>query len=322
MRAYAGPRARSRTVRRLDLDLHSERMRARAGFLAVFLVAVLAAALGAASGSSGSTVAANRGVQSFALGVALPVILVVAIGTLVVMAATLFRHGEPGEEHLPPRGPRWLRVLVVLVAFALFGLLGYLIYANRTAHRVRPLSAGRPGRSVLRHVAAHPVPINHSAFVGTSVVIGLLILLIAWRRFGWALSMRGRSASLLGPVATEVTPGAPQRAERLPAAVSPPLADPADEADPRRAIMLAYARFSALMSDLGSGRLEAETPFEFSRRLVADPRRAPADNRAEVRRLTALFAAARYSREPLSSLDRSDAIKSLRTIEARLEPST
>ncbi len=297
-------------------------MRARAGFLAVFLVAVLAAVLGASSGSPASTVAANRGVQSFALGVALPVLLVVAVGTLVIMAATLFRRGAPAEEHLPPRGPRWLRVFVVLVSFGVFVLLGYLIYANRTTHRVRPLSAGRPGRAVSRHVVVHPVPINHSAFVGTSVVIGLLVLLVAWRRFGWILSMRGRSSSALGPVSAGVTPETPHPAELVTTAVPPPLADPADEEDPRRAIMLAYARFSALMSDLGTSRREAETPFEYSRRLVADPRRVPPDDRPQVRRLTALFAAARYSREPLTALDRSDAIESLRAIEAWLEPST
>jgi Domain of unknown function (DUF4129) len=86
-------------------------------------------------------------------------------------------------------------------------------------------------------------------------------------------------------------------------------------ADPRAAVLAAYARMEAALATVGLGRRPSDAPREYLARLEA----GLGGGRAPAARLTELFERARFSPHPVGEDLRRDAIGALETLRAELE---
>jgi hypothetical protein len=190
-----------------------------------------------------------------------------------------------------------------LAPFALVALAGVaLLVATRWGAELRTAldqlqfwqageDPGAPGADV-RPRAPEWVPmVVVSSAVGAGAV-GYL----AWRRL-----RRGR----LRPLSL---------AGRLSGVLDDTLDDVREERDPRRAIILAYARMERALERSGVARHEAEAPLEYVARVLLelDVTAAP------VRALADLFEQARFSHHPADETMKQRAIGALETIRAEL----
>ena len=103
-------------------------------------------------------------------------------------------------------------------------------------------------------------------------------------------------------------------AEALSSALDDTLDDVRAEPDPRRAIILAYARMEAVLDAHGLPRHEAEAPLEYLARVLLElDVGAP-----PVEALTELFERAKFSHHALAAPDKDRAIDALETIRGEL----
>jgi hypothetical protein len=86
-------------------------------------------------------------------------------------------------------------------------------------------------------------------------------------------------------------------------------------ADPRAAVLAAYARMEAAFASVGLARRPSDAPREYLARLEA----GLGGGRAPAARLTELFERARFSPHPVGEDTRSEAIGALETLRAELE---
>jgi hypothetical protein len=99
-------------------------------------------------------------------------------------------------------------------------------------------------------------------------------------------------------------------ASDLASSMSDAIDDLEAEPDARRAVIAAYARMEGVLARHGLRRRPSETPLEYLRRvLLGLTTRADA-----VKRLTALFEQAKFSRHEINASMKQDAIDSLRVI--------
>jgi Domain of unknown function (DUF4129) len=86
-------------------------------------------------------------------------------------------------------------------------------------------------------------------------------------------------------------------------------------ADPRAAVLAAYARMEAVLDRVGLGRRASEAPREYLLRLDA----VLGGGRAPAARLTGLFERARFSTHPIGEDVRRDALGALDELRSELE---
>lgn len=86
-------------------------------------------------------------------------------------------------------------------------------------------------------------------------------------------------------------------------------------ADPRAAVLAAYARMEAALASVGLARRPSDAPREYLARLEA----GLGGGRAPAARLTELFERARFSPHPVGEDLRTEAIGALATLQAELE---
>lgn len=308
-RAFAAPARTLGTVNR------------RRALAVASLGAALVAVWAAGSGTPGSGAASNRAVQSVVLSIAVPVVLAVSAAVAVALAIGVFSRRRPSEEEPEEeREPasRAIAILAILLAIAPMVLVVVLLL---TSHHHRLVQAPALPNAVR---AQRPIASGKRVHLDSGVVSATAAMLAAGaalylfrRRIRFLLHGSRRLAELPGP--HELRPlAARSRMAEVPAPAAAPAADPRDEGDPRRAIVLAYQRFVAAMSGAGFGRGESETPFEYCARLAAAPPGAHAPVREASVGLTTLFSAARYSPEAPSGGDRAAAIDCLAAIEHEL----
>jgi Domain of unknown function (DUF4129) len=107
----------------------------------------------------------------------------------------------------------------------------------------------------------------------------------------------------------------PTLAETLSDVVDQTLDDLREERDPRRAVILAYARMEAALERSGVPRRESEAPLEYLGRVL----RELEVSEAPVRALTDLFERAKFSRHPIDAPMKERGISALETIRAELQ---
>jgi hypothetical protein len=93
-------------------------------------------------------------------------------------------------------------------------------------------------------------------------------------------------------------------------AVEESLASLADEPDPRRAVIAAYARMERALGASGIPRRAPEAPLEYMHRALRQLRAGA----RPVRRLTGLFAVAKFSQHPVDAEMKQDAISALEEV--------
>jgi Domain of unknown function (DUF4129) len=269
----------------------------RRAAIAVAAVLVLLVVVGAS---------ARRPLEGGAAAPRLPIwpLLVVAGAGLVLAvalaAATLTPLAVGRRERVIKARPGPLTIaLVVLVPLA---ILAAIIHPVRLDREARP--GGAPAGT---HAPRQPKPERPGPDAGS----------------GAAALAAGIAAGIVGLAAAGIV-GA-RRRRRRPGPLSPRAAvaagardaieDIAIPADPRAAVLAAYARMEATFAGVDLARRASEAPREYLARLEAalDGGRAPAE------RLTSLFERARFSPHAIDEPLRAEAIEALTALRAELE---
>jgi hypothetical protein len=107
----------------------------------------------------------------------------------------------------------------------------------------------------------------------------------------------------------------PDVEEELDAAVSDSIDDLRREADPRRAVIAAYARMERVLRRHGRARRAAEAPYEYLERVLAELRIRP----GAVADLTELFERAKFSAHRIDGTMKTRAIDALVAVREDLQ---
>jgi hypothetical protein len=140
----------------------------------------------------------------------------------------------------------------------------------------------------------------------------------------WLVAGSAAALLLLGPAAVVARRRArrerravvPDLVERVGSGLRRSLADLESELDPRLAVQRAYARMEESLGEIELSRAPAETPTEFTARVL----RVLGASAAAASDLTGLFEVARFSDHPMDEDDRRRAITSVRRVEAEVAP--
>jgi hypothetical protein len=114
-------------------------------------------------------------------------------------------------------------------------------------------------------------------------------------------------------------PSKAELAEQLSSALDDSLDDLRAEADPRKAVIAAYARMERVLGVAGLPRHLAEAPVEYMTRILRDLLRASASS---VKRLTDLFEWAKFSRHEVDHGMKDEAITALVAVRDELRAVT
>jgi hypothetical protein len=262
--------------------------------LAALLVVVAVAAraqLGAEEGSGGRD------------GPALPAgtFAYVYAGLLVlgVLALPFFFYVIARETPYSPSARRRARLLpfalVAAVAVGLFVASRWGDELRGALEQLGGFAGGVDGGPDATNAPRPPAPEWLPLVVVTATLAAAAGSVLAWR----AVRRRRRRPSL---------------AETLSDALDETLDDVAQEPDPRRAIILAYARMEAALDRSGCSRHEAEAPLEYLARVLGELDVEP----GPVARLTELFERAKFSHHRIEPQLKADALRALEEIRAGL----
>ena len=133
-----------------------------------------------------------------------------------------------------------------------------------------------------------------------------MLALVAVALAAWYLSYRARR-SRLEPMSDVLLPALADVLEET-------LDDLRAEADPRRAVIAAYARMERALAAYGLPRSPAEAPDEYLRRIFADLE----VSRRATSRLTALFSWAKFSSHDVAPEMKQEAIEALEAVRGEL----
>jgi hypothetical protein len=170
-------------------------------------------------------------------------------------------------------------------------------HANGLNNAKKALQAGHGHRAV---VEPH--------FEYTVLWIALLGLAVGggWFYYVW----RTRKKRTAVPLELEQTV-----AEDFASSIGDAIDDLESEPDARRAVIAAYARMENVLARNGLKRRPSETPVEYLRRILL----GLTSRGDSVSRLTSLFEQAKFSRHPIDSVMKQDAIGALREIRDDLQ---
>ncbi|HEY8094230.1 MAG TPA: DUF4129 domain-containing protein [Acidimicrobiales bacterium] len=257
------------------------------GILACAVVAVAAAGEPLRGASSGT---GRLSISPWFL-----VIPVAALAALAVLGLAGVRGVRGGRRS--SKRSLWLTVLGLIVLVAVLS-------------RWQPSEPTAPDEPPTLEVAPPRAPSESPrGSWGTWLVIGaagsLAVGAVLLRRH-----QRGSAAQRCGDTDLDADPSA--AALRT---VEASLIDLADPADPRQAVIAAYARLLEGLQDVGVGRAPSEAPFEHVTRVLGALGVRP----EPLRELTALFAEARFSAHPITEDRRRAALRALEDARADLQ---
>jgi hypothetical protein len=268
----------------------------RRAIVAVVVVLVLLAVVGAS---------ARRPLDGGAAAPSLPIwplLVVVGAGLVLGTALAAATYAQMGMGR--SAGGRRVRPGPLTLAFS---VLVPLVILTLVLHPVRFDHQGRrnPG-AIGTHAPRQPKPAkpgrdagNGAAALAAGIAAGIVGLAVAG-----VIAARRRRA----------LPGIAAR-EALAAGAREAIEEIAIPADPRAAVLAAYARMEAALARAGLGRRPSEAPREYLTRFEAalgiDPR--PAE------RLTALFERARFSPHAIGEPLRAEALDALMALRLELE---
>jgi len=260
--------------------------------LALLVLIAIVAAVGRAHHAPGSHAGGHpppAAVGDYVFSIIAVILLAGALVTLYVLLA------NPGL--LPERRSKRRNGIVTLIAFALFatlfgqahGVFNRMNPATNPAQlkppRAPPQKATtRPGERTAELRWTPVLLVTGAAFA----VLGVVALRSARRRRGHFLRELELEAEF----------------EQL---VDETLADLRAEADPRRAIIKAYARVEALFASYGLARRRSEAPLEYLSRVLPEVQASA----SALRRLTMLFQWAKFSAHDVDPSMREEAIDAL-----------
>jgi hypothetical protein len=265
------------------------------------LIAVVAAAAAGHApgrGESAPTASAPTLLKDYAATLSL---LVIPIGVALIFWSALLRRMDiPMMKPNPYAGHFSIKPVYVLVGIAvvLFIAVRYSD-PNRPLGKPPPAAGAKSGTKSDRQQKGYepqfrwlPILVIGSLIGGIGGTMGLLAL-------------RRRQAELAS-IPIQVT---------LAEVLSETLDDLRREADPRRAVIRAYARMERTLAARGLPRHEFEAPVEYLTRVLE----AVEASSHSVQRLTKLFQRARFSTHEIDAGMKEDAIDALSGLRAELE---
>jgi hypothetical protein len=245
----------------------------------------------------------SLGLQRLVLDLGIYSTLLLATACFAVLAWALLSR-EPLAGPLPPR-PRPLQLLLQTVLLVLFMALAVPALQALRRGQLRALSppaaaAGNPGSlAQVAQRAGAPPGFDWAAagLLGLAVAIAVLV---AWRRWRRRRDARRRRRAIV---------------RELAAIAEDTLDDLRLDADPRRAVIQAYARMERVLAAHGLPRRPAEAPHEYLERTLAGLRldAVPAG------RLTDLFELARFSDHSVDEAMRAEAVAALAGVREELD---
>jgi len=270
--------------------------------LVVLLVVVAVASTGSVPAGTGGT----RAPSDRFLDVLISLLLVwMAFGAVLLAYLLLLRKGAPAETAaaLHRRRP-WASLLGLVLGFGVLALVVRWFWVDNGQNLgvKDPLLSG-PDGSGAAGATAPGVYQPEFATGPVLVVLGLLAVAIA----AWVISYRARRRRLLGNETESLLPA-------LADVLDETLDDLRAEADPRRAVIAAYARMERSLAAFGLPRSPAEAPDEYLKRIFAD-----LDvSRRTTSRLTALFTWAKFSGHDVAPEMKDEAIEALEAVREEL----
>jgi hypothetical protein len=233
--------------------------------------------------------------------------LVAAAAGGVLLVYGLTQRKAIAQQMASRRYPRF-----TLASFLVFALLVAVIvrlfshawrpFGRDTANEEPPFDTGQPGIDRPRH---KPV-LDYQPGISWLVVAAVVVLAVA-AVTAYVLSRRR---------AGKATSPDEELAEQLALALDDALDDLRAEADPRRAIVAAYARMERVLAASGVPRRGAETADEYLGRVLHEL--APGSD--AVARLTDLFTQAKFSHHDVDATMKEDAIQALEQVRDELRP--
>jgi membrane protease YdiL (CAAX protease family) len=278
------------------------RGRARGTFLTVVgvLCALAVVALAARGGVSAGAPGSRRPADALLDTVISLLIVALAVGIVAVVALFVLNRDVFRSLPEPLRRRRSSRRTIVAVLVFVLALSLLVRYAGqRTGELELPELRQPPAAETLQDEAASESRYDPEfAWLPVLVVLALATAGVgaAW----WSARARRRARG-----------GEPETfAEALDDVLAETLDDLRAEADPRRAVIAAYARLERLLGAYGVPRRPAEAPLEFLSRALVEAEVGP----VAVERLTSLFERARFSQHEVGPEMKEEAIDALETV--------
>ncbi|MGZ4279072.1 MAG: DUF4129 domain-containing protein [Solirubrobacteraceae bacterium] len=269
--------------------------------MAVGVVVVLLLAI-AAFGTRGSLAHVHEDGVAADARLPDPLAIAAAAGMLIVACGALYilvsqrTHHAPGPRNESPRAGFAVRVLAACVPLFILGLFVYVA--------VHPKPIPRPARGTATHTGGAARRAPRSAPIaparGPSIWPPIVVLLAAAGAGAGAYALVLRRRRRDGPPP-------PRRSRGGTDGAAPDLIDPTRVADPRAAVVAAFARLEAELEAVGLPRRAGEGPLEFTARIAAG---RPSLARP-VRQLARLYAPARFSDHAVDEGMRRDALVAL-----------
>ncbi len=214
------------------------------------------------------------------------------------------REGEVGRKSYRQRTIESIGMLFF------FGALAFVvIYLKRHHHHfLVPHLKGLNGKKRAAHGAIGHAAAVEPHFEYTVLWISLVVIAVGggWLYYAW----RTRKKRTAIPLDREQTV-----ADDFAASIGEAIDDLEAEPDARRAVIAAYARMETVLARNGLKRRPSETPVEYLRRILL----GLTSRGDSVSRLTSLFEQAKFSRHPIDTAMKQDAIGALREIRDDLQ---
>ncbi len=268
-----------------------------AGVLAALALVAVAARGGVSAGEPGSRRPADALLDTvFSLLLVAMALCIVAVVVLFVANRDVFRSTvEPLRRRRSSR-----RTIVVVILFVLALSLVVRFAGERQGELELPQLQAPPAQAPLGDEDAARDRYEPE-FAWLPVAIAVALAAVGGGAAWWAARARRRARGERGE---------PSLAEALDDVLAETLDDLRAEADPRRAVIGAYARLERVLGAYGLPRRPAEAPLEFLARMLAEVEVGP----AAVERLTLLFERARFSQHDVDPEMKEDAIAALETV--------
>lgn len=226
------------------------------------------------------------------------------LGTILLVLLLANRRGMLAKAVAERnRGRRRDAVIAAAVGFGLLALFIRWIWGKSDRGQTI-FDRLRPGARRADLDVPGAAPRYEPEFATGPVLIVLALLAIAI--IFWAVAYRARRRNL-PPISESLIP-------TLTDLLDDTLDDLRAEADPRRAVIGAYARMEQALAAYGLPRAPSEAPDEYLRRIFADLE----VSRRAVSRLTALFAWAKFSGHDVAPEMKEDAIDALEAVRNEL----
>jgi hypothetical protein len=221
-------------------------------------------------------------------------VVFVALTLLVIIWALWPR---PNEE-LPALPPRRRRVLSTVLTMVLFvGLAIWLRSTGRLGPRQNPLLGAGAGAAPPALPGQGRAGAAAAGFdwLAAAIVVALLVAaaVLAW----WFLRPRRQAGGL--------------SLARLQAVLDDAIDDVLGEADPRRAVIAAWARLERVLARYGVSRHDSEAPFEYAARAGAELHAQLGVEGGWLEPLAGLFEWARFSTHEVTPAMREEALAGL-----------